>query len=511
MIDAVVLLAYLALLAWIGSRFARRQTSTENYFLAKRSIPPWAMGFSLLATLVSSVTFVAYPGSSYAGNWSLLVPGFLVVIVLLLVGQWIIPFYRKTIGVSAYEYFQQRFGRKVRLYASFAFSMAHFSKMGFVFYLMALTVNSVTGWNIDAMIVGVAVVMIFYALRGGIEAVVWTDVIQGFVMAAGVLVCLGYLFWSTPGGAPAALSLAAEKGKLSLGTMRWSFETATIPVLVVYGFFWYFQRYTADQTVVQRYLLAANDRAALKGVATGALFAVPVWALFMLVGTATWAYFQLTGETLPATITKPDQVFPYFLATKLPDGWTGLFLAALSGSAMTMVASDLNSLAAVGVQDFYKPIRPESTDEQRLRVAKLLVAAGGVGAAATAMLISRAQGNALSMWFAVSAIASGGLAGLFLLAVCCPRANSAAALSGIVASLVVTAWAVLTQGAGRFVDLGKYNFTWDNLMIGVVGHLILFSVGTLVSWTPWGREEPERSLPGKARVGTRFASGMDRS
>lgn len=501
MLDALVLLAYLALLASVGARFARRQTTTENYFVARRSVPSWAMGFSLLATLVSSVTFVAYPGSSYAGNWSLLVPGFLVVIVLAFVGRWIIPFYRRSIGVSVYEYFQQRFGRKVRLYASFAFSVAHFSKMGFVFYLMALTVHSVTGWNIDLVIAGVALVMIFYALRGGIEAVIWTDVIQGFVMAAGVVVCLAYLLWLPPGGPSAVFALAAGNGKFSLGALDWNFETATIPVLVIYGFFWYLQRYTADQTVVQRYLLASSDRAALKGVATGALLAVPVWALFMLVGTATWAYYQLTGEILPPTVTKPDQAFPHFLASHLPPGFTGLFLAAISGSAMTMVASDLNSLAAVGVEDFYKPWRPGSSDAQRLRLAKALVAIGGVGAALTAIVIARAQGNALAMWFAVSAIASGGLAGLFLLAVCCRRANTKAALAGIAASLGVTAWAVLTQGAKRFVDLGAYNFTWDSLMIGVVGHVTLFTVGFLVAKLPLGqlashnvKIEPEKLL-----------------
>ncbi len=489
MLDALVLLAYLSLLAGVGAHFARRQTSTENYFVAKRSVPPWAMGFSLLATLVSSVTFVAYPGSSYAGNWSLLLPGFLVVIVLALVGRWIIPFYRRKIGVSVYEYFQQRFGRRVRLYASFAFSIAHFSKMGFVFYLMALTVNSVTGWNIDLVIGGVAMVMIFYALRGGIEAVIWTDVIQGFVMAAGVLLCLGYLLWLPPGGPGAVFALASEQGKFSLGTMEWNLERASIPVLVIYGFFWYLQRYTADQTVVQRYLLASSDKAALKGVATGALFAVPVWALFMLVGTATWAFYQLTGEALPVAVTKPDQAFPFFLASHLPPGFTGLFLAAISGSAMTMVASDLNSLSAVGVEDFYKPMRPESTDAERLRLAKALVAVGGVGAALTAMVIARAQGNALALWFAVSAIASGGLAGLFLLAVWCPRANSMAALTGIAASLTVTAWAVLTQGSKRFLDLGAYNFTWDNLMFGVVGHLTLLAAGVLMAQFSWGRRD----------------------
>ena len=488
MLDAIVWIAYLLVLSFVGMRFARRQTTTETYFVAKRTIPPWAMAFSLLATLVSSVTFVAYPGSSYAGNWSLLVPGFLVVIVLVLVGGWIIPFYRRRIGVSVYEFFQARFGRTVRLYASFAFSLAHFSKMGFVFYLMALTVNSVTGWNIDLVIAGVTLVMVIYALRGGIEAVIWTDVIQGFVMGAGILVCLAYLLWLAPGGPSAVFTLAAKSGKFSLGELDWNFQRATIPVLVIYGFFWYFQRYTADQTVVQRYLIAPSDRAAIRGVATGALFAVPVWALFMLAGTATWAYYQLTGETLPPSVTKPDQAFPQFLATHLPAGFTGLFLAAISGSAMTMVASDLNSLAAVGIQDFYKPFRPLTPDAQLLRIAKLLVALGGLGAALTAVLIARAQGNALAMWFAVSAIASGGLAGLFLLAVSCPRANARAALCGVVACLGVTAWAVLTQGSKRIVDLGNWNFTWDNLMIGVVGNVALFLTGVVVAQLRWGRQ-----------------------
>src|SRR5437870_4875991 len=138
----------------MGLRFSRKQTTTEHYFMAKRSIPSWAMGMSFMATLVTSLTFVSYPGAAYGKDWSLLIPGLLVIGVLGLVGTIIIPFYRQAVGMSAYEYFGKRFGLPTRVYSSIAFGLAHFSKMGFVFYLLALTINSMTGWNMDQVILG---------------------------------------------------------------------------------------------------------------------------------------------------------------------------------------------------------------------------------------------------------------------------------------------------------------------------------------------------------------------
>ena len=175
----------------------------------------------MMATLVSSVTFVAYPGSSYAGNWSLLIPGFMLIAMLPFVAKVIIPFYREEVRMSAYEYFQARFGRPARVYAALAFSLAHFSKMGFVLYLMALTITSMTGWDIVTVIVAVAIVMIFYTVIGGIEAIVWSDVIQGFVMWVGIAVSLGFLLFLPDGGPSAVIGVAARNGKFSLGDPAW--------------------------------------------------------------------------------------------------------------------------------------------------------------------------------------------------------------------------------------------------------------------------------------------------
>lgn len=480
-LDLAVVVLYLIVMASAGIVFSRRQTSTERFFVAKRSLPAWVMGMSMLATMVSSVTFVAYPGASYAGNWSLLVPGLMLIVVLPVVGKIIIPFYREAVGMSAYEYFGQRFGRPARMYSALAFSVAHFSKMGFVLYLMALTLSSITGWNISIVIVSVAAVMILYAMLGGIEAVAWTDVIQGCVMAISIFVVLGFLLFLPEGGPPAVFREATGAGKFGLGEWAWDFRRNTIPVLILYGLFWYLQRYVADQTMVQRYLLAKTDAASFRGVRLGAFLSVPVWALFMLIGTCVWAFFTLTGELIPPHITKADQMFPYFLSRHLPPGVLGLLLASLIGSAMTMLASDLNSMSVVAVEDFYRQARRQSSDRERLIVARAFVALTGMLNVGTALILAQSKGSALANWFAVSAIASGGLLGLFGLAFLTSAAHRAGVYVGIAATTAFSLWAALTKGSRPIVDLGSWNFPYDELLIGVFGNLFMFSAGWCAS------------------------------
>src|ERR1017187_5365221 len=364
-LDAVVIVIYMVAMVLMGRWFGKRQTSTEAYFVAKRSIPSWALGISIYATLISSITFIAYPGAAYTSNWVQLVPGFMVVGVLIIVGLVIIPFFRHAVGMSVYEYFEKRFSYKVRAYSALAFTAGHFSKIGFVFYTLALTVTSMTGWNLYAVMLVTGVVTIYYTVIGGLEAVIWTDVIQGFVKCIGIFVVIGFLFYLVPGGPSAAFQLAWANSKFSLGSLHFDLVSGnSVWVMVFYGFFWYLQKYTADQTLVQRYLVAKSDREALKGVALGALLCVPAWALFMLIGTLVWAYYQLSGETLPPEITaKSDKIFPYLLATKIPAGLAGLFMASLFSAAMSMLSSDLNCLSAVGVEDYYRKRSEEHTSE----------------------------------------------------------------------------------------------------------------------------------------------------
>jgi SSS family solute:Na+ symporter len=506
-LDVTVIVAYLAVLTGIGLRFSRRQT-TERYFVARRSIPAWATGLSLLATLISSVTFIGYPGSAFAGDWSNLVPGLTVVLIMPVTAAVIIPFFRQHVGVSAYEYFGERFGYPARVYASIAYAAGHLSKMGFVFYLLALTISGMSGWSTDRVILAVGAVTVGYTLAGGMEAVIWADVVQGFVLWAGLLIALGYLLMLPAAGPAAMLHAAWSSGKIALGSPAANFSRPTFIVLAVYGVFYYFQRYSADQTVVQRYLAARSDRAAAKGIVLGSLLCIPVWTLFMLAGTLCWVFYRTSGERLPAYAAKADQAFPYFISTHIPAGLAGLFIAALFGAAIANLSSDLNALSAVGVEDYYRALRPHAADRSRLICAKFLVAAFGALCVATATALAHTNGSALSMWYAVSAIAAGGLAGLFLLAFFVPRAGRAAALSGIAASLAFTAYATLTLDGGKLWNLGAFNFPLHNYMIGVIGHLVLLMVGCAVclivpnrgksrrlTYWGWRAEKSSKSVP----------------
>ena len=486
--DLLVIALYFLVVAGIGLRFARRQTSTETYFAANRSIPHWAMGLSIFATIISSITFIAYPGAAYAGNWNLLVPGFMAILVLLGGGWGLIAFFRHAVGLSAYEYFEKRFGYGARAYSALAFTAGHFSKMGFVLFTITAAICGMTGWDPYHVIVGVGVITILYTIVGGIEAVIWTEVLQGIVKLTGLVLIVIFLLWIMPGGPGAAFKLAGEHHKMSLGAFNGHLATpGNFWTMLIYGAFWYLQKYATDQTMVQRYLVARSDREALKGVALGAFLCVPAWAAFMLVGTLLWAYYQLSGAVLPPHLydaggkVLADRVFPFFLTTQIPAGLAGILIAALFSAAMSTMSSDLNCLAAVGVEDYYRKLRPQATDRQQLVAGKLIVAfCGTIAVLAGAFIASKGDG-ALTLYYAATAILSAGLAGMFLLAFFSRRANRQGLWVGLTAALIFTAWATLTGGKYRMVDLG-WNYVWPDVLIGVIAHLIVLVVGYAASW-----------------------------
>jgi len=475
--DLAIIGAYLLALVAIGLRFSRRQKTTEAYFVAGRTIPGWAAGLSLLATTITSVTFIAYPGAAYAGNWTLLSPGILFLLVIVAIGPIVVPFFRRVLAMSVYEYFGQRFGRLVRMYAAFAFALGSFAKMGFVFYLLALSVASFTGWPMGPLIAVLGIITLFYTLVGGFAAVIWTDVAQGLLLWIGVAATIVVLIFFS-GATPAAMfHLIAVSGKTSLGSMKFDLAAPTFWTLAIYGVFFYLQRYTADQTVVQRYLAAKSDGAALRGMVLGASLCLPVWTAFMLIGSLLWALYRITGQALPAAVTRADQVFPYYMVSHMPAGVGGLFLAALFGAAMSMLASDLNCVGLIVVQDFYAQFFPGRNDAQRLRFGKLVIVVCGLLALAEALALTHTHSSALALYYTVTAILAGGLAGMFLLAFLCRRAGRAAALTGILVNLIFTSYATLTLGGGKIVNLHGCNYPWSEYTIGACGNLLFLAGG----------------------------------
>jgi SSS family solute:Na+ symporter len=476
LIDYLVILSYFLALIGIAAYFSRQQTTTEIYFVGGRSIPWWAMGISLMATLISSITFVAFPGDAFEKNWAGLVPGLMVPVVLLLMAAIIIPFYRQAVGLSAYEYFETRFGYAARLYSSGAFLLMQFCKMSMVLWLISLAISSMSDWNIYVVLIVLEIFTITYVVLGGIEAVIWTAVLQGAVLAAGGLACLAVLLFRPEGGPEAVLSLAWENNKFSLGGMSLSLQEPTFLVLSMYGLSVYIQKYATDQAVVQRYLVAKTNREALHGTLLGALLCIPVWAMFLLIGTCLWAYCQITGLTFPDHINKSDEIFPYFIVHELPTGLSGLVLAALIAAA---IDADLNSMSVVIVEDYYRRLRPHATDAQRLFVGKLTIALIGIGTIGMAAVLASSQGTALSTAFVIASVVSGGVTGLFALAFLCPRATKIGAYVGIVAAVLFTGWATFTNK--NLIDPWGFRYTLHPYLIGVFANLLLFCVGYVAS------------------------------
>lgn len=487
-IDYLIILASLVVSVGVGFKFSKKQSSTSKYFSAGGNVPAWAIGMSIFATLISSITFLAYPGDGFAGDWVRLVQGIMVPVVVLLGIGFIVPLYRNVIGLSAYEYFEKRFGYLARVYGSLAFILAHFSKMGSVFFLLSLAVSSMTGIDTYTVILVLGIAVIVLTLLGGMEAVIWLDVIQGFLLIFGGLLTLAIIAMKMDGGLGAIVAMGAAENKMSLGSFDWDFVNLTFWVMAINGIFYTIQKYGTDQTIVQRYLTAKSDKEAIKASITGVLLVVPVWTLFMFIGTALYAFYQI-GAPLPDGM-RSDAVFPHFIMSELPVGVVGLIIAALMAAAISSLDSDLNCLAAVGVDDFYKKIKPGSSDEQRVKVGKILVVLSGIGAIVVASIyVSAGNKGVLGTVFALYAIFSGGIAGMFLLGVFVPRANEKGLYVGVAACVLFTAGALLTStpmsfgGESRILlDLGPFNYTQHKYMLGVYSHIVLFVVACGASY-----------------------------
>ncbi len=488
-LDYVVIILSLIISVGIGVYFAKRQKDTDKYFKAGGNIPSWAVGMSILATLISSVTFLAYPGAGYKSNWILLVQGLMVPIVLVFMIWFIVPLYRKVIRLSAYEYFEKRFGFFARLYSSVGFILAHFSKMGTVFFLLTLAISSLTGINVYVVLWILGISVIILTFLGGIEAVIWLDVVQGFLLILGGLLSVGIILLKPEGGVGNVLNAIWETGKVDFGPYDLNFINLTFIVMAINGIFYAIQKYGTDQTIIQRYLTAKSDKSAIRASLMGVLLCVPVWALFMFIGTGLFAFYKVTAASLPPDVTA-EGVFPHFILTQIPVGLTGLIISALIAAAISSLDSDLNCLSAIGVEDYYVRFKPNSTDKQRLMFGRILVVLSGIAAmlVATLYILAGSEG-VLGIVFALYAIFSGGIAGMFLLGLFSKRANKQGIYIGIAASVLFTAWAMLTStkfdiGGQKqiLLDLGNFNFTHHKYMLGVYSHVILFAVGYLASF-----------------------------
>lgn len=501
--DLAVLVIYLAGMVAMGIWFSRRSGTPDQFMKAGGSIPGWAVGISIFGTYVSSISFLALPGKALGGNWNPFVFSLSIPIATLVAVRWFVPFYRRSGEVSAYHHLEQRFGAWARTYAVCCYLLTQVARMGTIMYLLALALAPLTGWSLLTLILISGVITIIYTLIGGIEAVIWADVVQSFVLIGGALACGCLLVFGMPQGPSQVFEIASQNDKFSLGSFGWNLAQPTFWVVLVYGLFINLQNFGIDQSYVQRYATARTDREAAKSVWVGALLYLPISAVFLFIGTALFAYYTTQPDLLPPgldTKAKPDAVFPHFIHVGLPVGISGLVIAAIFAAAQSTLASSLNCCATLTLCDVVKRyFHPGATERESMKVLRWSTLGFGIAGTAAAIAMMRIK-SALDAWWELASIFSGGMLGLFLLGLISRRAKNPAAVTGVVVGVLVIVWMTFSPKAAWPESLEWLRSPFHNFLVIVIGTMSILLVGLMVSRfagrTPGAPQAktPERSM-----------------
>lgn len=481
--DIIVLLVYLAGTMTLGLWFGRKGLNTDQFMAAGRKIPAWAVGLSIFGTYVSSISFLALPGKAFATNWNAFAFSLSIPLTTWIAVKYFVPFYRKSGEVSAYQHLEHRFGPWARTYAVVCYLLTQLARMGTILYLLALALAPLTGWSMVTIILCAGLLVVVYTLVGGMEAVIWTDVMQSIVFIVGAAACVLILLAGMPGGPGQLFTIAADNHKFSLGSFGAELSRATFWVVLLNGLFINLQNFGIDQSYVQRYQTAKTERAAVRSVWLGALLYLPVSAIFFFIGTGLFSFYAARPELLGAVdaANKPDSVFPHFIVAQLPIGLTGLVIASIFAAAQSTVSSSINCSATLILCDFYKRhFNTAATERQSmrvLRIASLFVGLAGTGMALAMMEIK----SALDTWWSLASIFSGGMLGLFLLGLLSRAGNRAAAI-GVATGVLMITW--MTFSPKWTGDLERFRSPFHTLLIVVVSTLTILVIGLLTSRRP---------------------------
>ncbi|HYG38713.1 MAG TPA: sodium/solute symporter [Cytophagales bacterium] len=410
--------------------------TTNDFFLGEGKIPWWAAGLSIFGTSLSALTFIAIPAKAYATDWVYFLNNMMIVAVAPVVVYFYLPYFRKLKLTSVYEYLEIRFNRKVKLLGSFTFLLFQISRLGVVIYLPSLVVSALMGIDLVLCIVFTSLVTTVYCFLGGIEAVVWTDVMQVVVLLGGALVSLGFIVFSLDGGTSQLFSEAFSSNKFQLAIFSWDRTQPVLWVILVGGFLSQLVSFSSDQVIVQRYLTTSTEEEAKKSIYTNALLTIPASLIFFGVGTALWVYFKNNPADLnPHGLT--DDVFPWFIAHQLPAGLSGLVIAGVFAATMSTISSSMNSMATVVTTDFYQLISPGRSDRQRFVFARWATVALGIVGCLVSIYIGSLQNSSIwDQYIMLIGLLGGCLAGMFVAGIFFPRINSTGILIGFAVSAI---------------------------------------------------------------------------
>jgi SSS family solute:Na+ symporter len=500
-IDIAILALYAVAMVGMGLYYMRRSNTAEGFMVAGRSIPAWAAGLAVMSAYTSSISYIATPGKAFDDNWHPLIFALALLPVSWIVTRYIVDYYRKIQLISVYEFLEAKLGAWARFYAALSFLLYMVGRMAVILYLAAIVLNTFTPWPIEAVIMVIGCITIFYTLLGGMEAVIWTDVVQSVVMIIGLAFCAIYLTMSVIADPTTSISAAAAMNKFSLGGFELTLTSRTVWVMIIYGLTENLRNLMADQNYVQKYLSTATVKQASRSIWISALIYLPLNVIFLYIGTMLFALYAGKAHTLDPSITKGDQVFPFFIATQVPVVLKGLIIAAILAAAMSTIDSALNCSATVALLDVYKRyVKPEIDDRSSvifLRGATLFWGFLGTG---SALLMIRAK-SALDTWWQISGIFGGGILGLFLLALLHNRIKAWQGVTGILASILVIVWGTFFRGQEWWQS------QMDEILVGAAGTVALLLVTLLLSSISPPRTqavEVTRESVGGGRVKTPF-------
>lgn len=433
-VDYLVIGVYLLAITAFGSWFARYQKTTRDYFLTDSSVPWWAICFTIVATETSTLTFIGIPAQAYAGNMTFLQLAAGYIIGRLLVSILFIPAYFRGDLFTSYELLQRRFGTRVKTLSAVIFLITRSLADGIRLFTTALVISIVTQVPVPWVVIVLGAAMIVYTMRGGVSAVIWTDVVQMFVYIAGAAAVAIALLNRIDGGWAEVMRVGSETGRFVVLDTALDFTRAyTLWAGLLGGVALTLSTHGTDQYLVQRLLSAKSQKDASTGLVLSGCIVFAQFILFLFIGVMLYTHYQQVP--LPQELGRADQILPIFVVSELKNGLAGFIVAAIVAAALS---PSLNAMAATTVSDFYLPyINPGADQETQMRVSKQATVAWGVVQLAVAIGAQFMNRSVLDAGLAVLSFASGSVLGAFLLGTLAPSVRECDTFAGMIAGLIV--------------------------------------------------------------------------
>lgn len=511
-LDLLIIVLYLFGMIWVGVWFSRKNKTSEQFTKALGRIPGWAVGISLYATFLSSNTFLGVPGKAFGSNWNSLVFSMAMPFAAWIATKYFVPYYRAIGGISAYSHLEARFGAWARTYAVICFLLMQLARMGSIFFGIALSLQALTGYDMATIMLVTGICIVIYTVMGGIEAVIWTEVVQAVIKTGGALAIIWIVASQIDGGLGRVIETGINDHKFDLGTFFPDFTTSSFWVVFLYGFFMNLKAFGFDQNYVQRYHTAKTQKEAANSVWICVKLYMPVSLLFFVIGTFLYVYYQenpqlieavrlnAAAEKLPSTASateianlaatlKPsdfgDKVMPHFIVTELPVGLIGLIIAAILSAAMSTISSGMNASATVFSEDIYKRyVNPNIGEKQQLRLLYISTTVIGVLAILCGIAMIGVK-SILDLWWELSGIFAGGMLGLFLLGLISRKTGNKQALTATICGILVILWLTFSYAIPE--NLAYLRSGLHANMVTVIGTLVIYFVGVGLTWLKTGK------------------------